>query len=1180
MKNRVKYRVSTWLRSVLPLAACICLFAFSGQAHAARTINWVTLNGTSSVQVLPGASITVSINVTTTGRGGNNDWESTDWRISTTPPGTVICVNHGDHTSAGTYTESFTITAPAAEGTYNAYIRVYDDDYCSSGVTTYTGANAIVVATPPAVTSIARASVNPVDPNMIVSWNVIFSKSVTGVDASDFVLVQSGGTSGASITSVTGSGTSWIVSANTGNGGNNGGTLGLNLVDNDTIIDSAGRKLGGTGSGNGSFTTGEVYTIQAACVPPSNTPSGLTLSCVCDNFTRSSLNPSTIFNSNWITSLSDSTNISPSITTSGYLRLTNRTINNAKAATVPGIFPAKGNYISVEFRHYAYNSTTTSHAGDGIAVTLSDYSVPAVSGAYGGSLGYAQKTSINGFAGGWIGVGLDEYGNYQNPTEGRSGGTGEIRQSVAVRGSGSGSGTAAGYRLLAGTGTLSTTIDNASSTAAAPGYSYQVIVDARNYTTSSHNAAVQVNRDTGSGYASLINLSNVYSSGTQAAVPDNWQISFTGSTGDATNIHEIGRVRICAQTVVAPTGGTASGFNAIDESYGTPPSAPAARAFSDGHIFTKIAGTPFKLNVAALDANNQFQTTYAVSGNKNVTVKLVDNSDGACAICSSTCTNKSAVTNGSQTLIFTSGDAGLKQSANFTLSSAYKNLVAIISDTTTTACSTDAFSVRPSGFAPATTSNATNIGASGTPKLKAGRDPFVITATANAAGYTGSPKIDNSLIKALDPATWEAATTTDWLAGAIAGSFPAAVSGTSSSVSTGANFTYSEVGAFQLSAGGVYDDSWTAVDSNNTKNDCISGSLSNAKDSDGKYGCLFGTSGATKFGRFIPDHFTLLDNSATVTNTEVTSACGGATGFTYMDQPFNKILFSIEARNAGNTKTQNYQGVFAYATVAMAAENNDSGTNLSSRITLPAAPDWAAGTYALNTTAATFKRDAAPDGPYDSLQLGVKVTDPDGSALEGPNMNSTAAGCGAGCDSRRIGDLAAGTAEAPIFTPQTTRVLFGRLKLSNAHGSERLNLPIPMRTEYWNGTSFVTNQDDSCTRITSANVAIMGYKGGLSDANLTSDNVLAAPALFSKGIGSLKLLKPTGNIGKKGSIDVCIDLGTDNPEVCKTNPSTPANLPWLQGNWSGAAYDDDPRSRGTFGVFKNANELIYIREMY
>lgn len=110
---------------------------------------------------------------------------------------------------------------------------------------------------PPFVVSIILASPDPTSPATSVDWTVTFNASVTGVDASDFALVMGGGVSGAVITGVTGSGTTWTVTAGTGAGA---GTLGLNLVDNDTIVNATLKPLGGAGSSNGNF-TGQVYTV-------------------------------------------------------------------------------------------------------------------------------------------------------------------------------------------------------------------------------------------------------------------------------------------------------------------------------------------------------------------------------------------------------------------------------------------------------------------------------------------------------------------------------------------------------------------------------------------------------------------------------------------------------------------------------------------------------------------------------------------------------------------------------------------------------------------------------------------------------------------------------------------------------------------------------------------------------
>lgn len=110
----------------------------------------------------------------------------------------------------------------------------------------------------PTVVSINLASPDPTSPATSVDWTVTFSESVTGVDATDFALVEGGGVSGSTITGVTGSGTTWTVTANSGTGA---GTLGLNLVDDDTIINAGSIPLSGTGAGNGNF-TGQVYTVE------------------------------------------------------------------------------------------------------------------------------------------------------------------------------------------------------------------------------------------------------------------------------------------------------------------------------------------------------------------------------------------------------------------------------------------------------------------------------------------------------------------------------------------------------------------------------------------------------------------------------------------------------------------------------------------------------------------------------------------------------------------------------------------------------------------------------------------------------------------------------------------------------------------------------------------------------
>ncbi|RJP50559.1 MAG: right-handed parallel beta-helix repeat-containing protein [Anaerolineaceae bacterium] len=111
---------------------------------------------------------------------------------------------------------------------------------------------------PPIVTSILRADSSPTIAD-IVRFTVTFSKNVSGVDTGDFILRSTDSIAGAAIAEINGAGNVYTVLVHTGSGS---GTLRLDLIDNDSIMDEMSVPLGGVGVGNGDFVTGETYTVD------------------------------------------------------------------------------------------------------------------------------------------------------------------------------------------------------------------------------------------------------------------------------------------------------------------------------------------------------------------------------------------------------------------------------------------------------------------------------------------------------------------------------------------------------------------------------------------------------------------------------------------------------------------------------------------------------------------------------------------------------------------------------------------------------------------------------------------------------------------------------------------------------------------------------------------------------
>jgi len=323
-------------------------------------------------------------------------------------------------------------------------------------------------------------------------------------------------------------------------------------------------------------------------------------------------------------------------------------------------------------------------------------------------------------------------------------------------------------------------------------------------------------------------------------------------------------------------------------------------------------------------------------------------------------------------------------------------------------------------------------------------------------------------------------------------------------------------------------------------------------------------------GRFRPKHFTL--SAGSLTN-RAAAGCTPASSFTYMNERLD-LGFALTAQNTQGATTQNYNGLYAKLNVAAIANLNlgarSGATNLTSRVDLAlgSSGSWTNGVA--NVTAQTGITRAtpdSPDGPYPGLAFGIAPADSDGVAMNTLDLDVDN---NAVMDHKNLG--------------VATEVRFGRLRMQNALGSEKLALPVPIHAQYWSGSGFVTNPDDSCTTIPRAAIALDFSPPSSLAACETA--ISTASVAFASGVGSLLLSAPgPGNVG---SVVLTANLGSAGGSACDpaSVPATSAGLASLLGRWNstdeggdGTFYDDKPAARAAFGLYgAQPSNFIYFRE--
>ncbi|MEG4851903.1 DUF4347 domain-containing protein, partial [Microcoleus sp. B5-D4] len=237
---------------------------------------------------------------------------------------------------------------------------------------------------------------------------------------------------------------------------------------------------------------------------------------------------------------------------SGTLRLTSNAFGQSAFVIYNNpILATEG--LRVTFDFFAYNRGTVRDrqnnrlGADGISFFLIDgTATPTQAGGFGGSLGYAQNTNSNspGIVGGYLGVGLDEFGNYSSVIAGKQGGISNdplirLADAVGLRGSQSTS-----YNFLTST-VVPGGIDNIDATSRTDANTKRTVQVTLFPTTSVTPNRLTValdldGSDTFDAGETLLDIPNLVT--INGAVPRTFKFGFAASTGGNTNIHEVNNV--------------------------------------------------------------------------------------------------------------------------------------------------------------------------------------------------------------------------------------------------------------------------------------------------------------------------------------------------------------------------------------------------------------------------------------------------------------------------------------------------------------------------------------------------------------------------------------------------------------------------------------------------------------
>ncbi|HIF9113646.1 TPA: DUF6701 domain-containing protein [Photobacterium damselae] len=339
-------------------------------------------------------------------------------------------------------------------------------------------------------------------------------------------------------------------------------------------------------------------------------------------------------------------------------------------------------------------------------------------------------------------------------------------------------------------------------------------------------------------------------------------------------------------------------------------------------------------------------------------------------------------------------------------------------------------------------------------------------------------------------------------------------------------------------------------------------------------------SGYRSAGRIYPAFFGFTHN-------ELTPAM---VSFTYMGQPF-PVHWVVNAFNRQGKAVGNYDKFAPKLTAKFAFDIKNSGSNSEERLLLqqPLPQTWSHNgenhhSYMSYQSDVTFARQGfqaldkvtTPDGPYNSWQLWLTITNPNAGRPAQDPRRLTPELCNPndGCSDPDLSKM------TELRLGNTNPMRYGRMVLQDAAGDIRGPVAIPLRVEYWNGAAFETNADDSsshfdgrnyCRQILypqpdKKNIPSTSGTGNVDQGVASNEKLVAYPDVpvlepFKQQVRFWQQL--SSSTKPKGNDISCQDTYTYQP--------------WLSYNWRKQG-DEDPSAIVTFGVYQGNKRIIYRAE--